>query len=868
MTDESASPSAPRTRSGLAALLLALVVAACFAPALGGGFVYDDRLLVERNPVITSFANLPQAFSGAYWDFLDAESASRIGYWRPLTALVMMAAHALGDGAPWAFHAVQIGLHALAACAALLLLERITADRWIAWLGAALWAVHPLHVESVAWISATNDPLFGSLVLFGLYRHRTWVEKGARGIPFSAALCLALGLLGKEQAAMLVPCAVALDLARGEDGGLRARLAHWKRGWIPYFAVFALYWLARVAVFDSWAAGMDRSTTSFDYASSRMAWLRVEVFGGALGLIAWPLRTALFRMVPPGIDWGATSTWIALGTTLAWSIAVAGAALARAWKLLAWLLFLLLALLPNLLRIESLGQFLLSDRFLYLPVLGLAGLLALLAPRRRGIALALLTLVTLGSVALTWRRIPVWGDELSLFQRAAIETPDSPYPWWSLGRVRLDAYRANRDSTELAAALSAFERAQAQCERALRGDPAVFATRADVLQSNLGVGYCLLYEAEIDDYRDWETPRRLFENVAAMRPDSELPLIALASVETQSGDLSEAERLLRKALALNPRSAEAHRNLGVISMQQNQWDAARRAFEQSLALRPRNLEDRIWIARALFQGGWLEQAEADAESARLDHPRSGEPLVILAAVARARGDTSRALGLLDEALRLDPRNAFAHHTRGQVLYTAEEHAAAIEAFRRACDLDTTSFEYHYNLGALLLQTGASEAALPFLQRAYAVSKGGPQLEALRELFAGELAASAGFYYALALADNAREERALARTWVERALSLNAQFEPARYLRGLLMKLTGDTDGAIAEFRWLVERSPEAFDPLIELAALLLAQRRGPEAVPYYERALELVPAQRQFDTRQRGFLEQRLAAELAQARAQ
>ncbi|TAJ15898.1 MAG: tetratricopeptide repeat protein [Planctomycetota bacterium] len=858
---------APRARTWPVALLVAALAAACFAPSIRGAFVYDDLLLVERNPVITSFRNLPQAFSSAYWDFLDAEAASRIGYWRPLTAVALMTAHALGGGQPWAFHAVSIALHAAAAAAAFALLLRITRNTWIAGLGALLWAVHPLHVESVAWISSVNDPLSGIFILLALERHRAWVERGASGLPWAAAACFALGVLGKEMAATMVPCALALDLAGAGRGGLRERLAHWRRAWIPYAAVCVAYWLARVGVFHSLAAGFDRSTTEFGYPAARMAWIRVEVLGGALELLAFPLRLALFRVHTPALDWSAASTWIALGACVAWLGALVLAWLRRAWTQLAWLLFLVASLAPLLARIESLGQFLLCDRFLYVSCLAVVGLVATWERAPLRARAGLLALLAVAASALSLRRIPVWASEQAMFERAIVETPESPYPWWSLGRVRINAYRKGHDTAQLEGSLRAFERAQDLCERALRGDGSVFATRADVLQSNLGVGYCLLYEAEIDEYRDWETPRKLFENIAAMRPDSELPLVGLALVASQRGEFAESERLLAKALSVNPRSAEAQRNLGVISMQQGKWEQARRAFEGSLALRPGNLDDRVWIARALFQEGWSERAEEVAESARRAFPREAEPVVILAALARGRGDSSRALGLLDEALRLDSKNAFAHYVRGQVLYAANEHAAALEAFRRACDLDTTSFDYHYNLGALLLQTGARATALPFLQRAYAVGTGRPQLAALREVFAGELGGTAEFYYALALSDNSRGERETARAWVERALALDARMAPAHYLRGVLMKLSGDKDGAIAEFRWLAENTPDALDPLIELAALLLAQRRGQEAVPYYERALELVARQQQLDERQREFLRQRLEAELAQARA-
>ena len=98
------------------ALVLTLLV---HLPSLGGELVYDDMLMVAQNPMLQDWGSIGQAFQGAYWDFLDPDQASRIGYWRPLTAVALTLGWSLGDGAPGAFHGLSIAVHLLATAAAL-----------------------------------------------------------------------------------------------------------------------------------------------------------------------------------------------------------------------------------------------------------------------------------------------------------------------------------------------------------------------------------------------------------------------------------------------------------------------------------------------------------------------------------------------------------------------------------------------------------------------------------------------------------------------------------------------------------------------------------------------------------------------------
>ena len=292
------------------ALALAALVVAVFWPVLRGELVYDDLEVVAQNPALRNAALLPEALTGAYWDFLDEESAARIGYWRPLTTVVLFAAQQVGGGSPAAFHAFSIALHAAAAIAVFLLVRRLTRGDLPGLCAAVLFALHPVQVESVAWISAISDPLQGLLVLLGLVAHLRWREAGSPGLPLVPALCLGTALMAKESAIALLPLVIALDLGRPRtESRTESRTASLTeigtaaqpvlRAYAPLAAICLLYFLARVAVFGDWQAGLDRVSLHLELPFSRMLELRAEFFGGALELLAWPAQLTLFREVRP-----------------------------------------------------------------------------------------------------------------------------------------------------------------------------------------------------------------------------------------------------------------------------------------------------------------------------------------------------------------------------------------------------------------------------------------------------------------------------------------------------------------------------------------------------------------------------------------
>jgi tetratricopeptide (TPR) repeat protein len=730
--------------------LLLLATLVFYWPALRGQFVYDDLWLAAQNPTIRSWSHLPQALTGAYWDFIDPERAARIGYWRPLTSIALFIGHQLGDGLPRAFHAVSLAVHACGVLAAFALARRLTRSSNVAFWTALLFALHPVQVEPVAWISAVNDPLHGLLTLLALDAFLRWRESGSPGYAVATPCLFLLALLAKENAIAIAPLLLAIDLGRSRTSGvveasevpgeslssrLAQRLRPFWRVWAPMLGAFALYWLARVAVFGDWRAGFDRVTTHLGLPLAREMTLRLELLGGYIGLLVWPSHLNLFREIRPVLPPWDPQLWIAIGWIAAWTVLVVILARRGARPALAGALVALAGVLPALARIESLGRFPLSERFLYVSVFGFSllcvlGIVRWLPKLPATVALAVLCL------AAGWRsreRIPVWSNEETLFATSALDNPNSPYVYWGLGRVLMERFRATGSDEALEQAHAAFQHSQdlGRMRPDKTRDLTIFLDPEDRLQAALGEGWYYFFSALTRRGATFGEAEGIFRQTARVFPASEEAEAGLGVALLYQDQIDEAERHLRKALELNEKHLEAWFYLGKLEMRRGRPGPASEAFARALELRPDDPESLALYGSALADAGeWQKAREALARAIELE-PGNTQVMLRLGLLAAQQQEFPNALTWFDRALAHDPQSGEAHRERGKVLLALGEVERAVEALERACTLLPSDFEAHYNLGALLAGHGAEQDALPYLERALAIQPEGPHAAELQ-----------------------------------------------------------------------------------------------------------------------------------------
>jgi tetratricopeptide (TPR) repeat protein len=278
----------------LALLTIAAVAGLAYANVYANAFLFDDELLIVRNAYLGSFTYLA--------DLLTSSSAAGAGgadsFYRPLQAILYLLTVQLFGIQPFAFHALNVLLHAGVACMVFLLGQKLGARRDILLIGTLVWVAHPIHTEAVAYMSATADPLHALLVLLGLY---VWQPGKPRAL-FLSLLCFIAALLAKEAAIVFPALLCVLIFFRGEN---RFR---WRDYWrdylptLPFWGMAALYLILRATVLD-----FDNTYSFFaeenDY--TRSFWVRLYTFlstlPGYLRLLLWPSDLHLERMIPiPG----------------------------------------------------------------------------------------------------------------------------------------------------------------------------------------------------------------------------------------------------------------------------------------------------------------------------------------------------------------------------------------------------------------------------------------------------------------------------------------------------------------------------------------------------------------------------------------
>src|ERR1019366_7588792 len=219
-----------RWRAPAAVVLLAIAVN---LNILENGFVYDDGSQILQNAWLRN-SSIGAMFTRNVWGFIGPHGASN--YYRPLMHVVNLVCYRLFAFHPWGYHLLSLLVHAGCTLLVLLIARKIGFSETMAFWGALLFALHPIHTEAVAWIAANTEVIYTFLVLlaFLLYLHRR-----ARWLPF----LLFLGLLMKETAIILIPLVGVWELYNTRDLAWRPRLKTITLMLAPYTIPLAIYFL-------------------------------------------------------------------------------------------------------------------------------------------------------------------------------------------------------------------------------------------------------------------------------------------------------------------------------------------------------------------------------------------------------------------------------------------------------------------------------------------------------------------------------------------------------------------------------------------------------------------------------------------------
>jgi tetratricopeptide (TPR) repeat protein len=627
---------------------LLLLTAVAFEGVRRCDFVaFDDNIYVYGHPYVVRGLT----WEGIRWAFaadLLFESP-HADYWMPLTIVSRMLDVQLFGLDPGTHHLANAAIHAFAVLVVFLMLEGLTGARWASAFAAAVFAVHPLAVESVAWVSERKNVLSGLFWMLAVFCYGRQARRGDRRSYAAALAMMALGLLCKPTAVTLPLVFLALDvwpLARfRRDGASAARLLVEK---VPFLALSA----ASSAV-TLLALSRGAHLTSMDTVAlpSRIAnALRALVLYA--GQVVWPTRLAV--LYPhPGADFLGWRTGLAAVVIAA----IGGVVFRHARRhgyLPTGLAWVVIPLVPVLGLIQS-GQQSHADRFMYIPLVGVGIVLAWGVADAAGSRPAVRRIVPWAATALlaTWviltrAQVAQWRDTVTLFTHALAVTEGN--------------HLAHHN---LAAALAL----RGDLPGARTHDEAAIRIRPGYVEARSSLGVTLAREGRLQD--------ALAQHQEALRlaPASADVHFNLAVVLARLGRTAEAAERYAEAVRLNPALAAAHYNWGNLLASLGRFTEAEARFREAVRLEPANHDavNNLGLAIGL-RGGWAEAAEV------LEQLVAHDPGHV-----RARVNLGRALlelGRPEEA-RVQWRTVLERYPRDPAAAEASEELARLDSIRAA-----------------------------------------------------------------------------------------------------------------------------------------------------------------------------------------
>jgi tetratricopeptide (TPR) repeat protein len=618
-------------------VFLALAVLAVFGQTAGFEFLnYDDRQNVSENPAVQQGLSA----KAVGWAFTHAQGCN----WIPLTTLSHILDCQLFGLRAGGHHLVNVLIHAATAVLLFLALRQMTGSLWRSAFVAAVFAVHPLRAESVAWVSERKDVLSGLFFMLAIGAYVRQARQPSRAGPVVVFLMFALGLMAKSMVATLPFVLLLLDywpLGRLRNRQDFLRLVREK---IPLFALAAGACVAAALVPGLVITGADRLPLLErigNAAVSYVVYLGQTVFPAGLA-IPYPNPP---NGQPPG------KVCLALVALAAISAGVMMWRKKRPCLLTGWLWYLGM-LLPVIGIVPISADAAHADRYTYLPGIGLA--------------LAVTWAVADGSASWKHRRLALGGLMIAavsaLTVRGHIQTSywkDSQSLWTRALACTSGNYTALINQGALLVKQGKLDEGMALFQKSLEIAPA----NADAL-NNLANALATKGEDEAAIAQ--------YQKALEIQPDSAEARYNLANVLVKHGRLDEAIAHYRKSVEINPGNEAAQNNLGQALLLKGDLDGGMAALEKAAAINPDPPARWNSLGREFSQKGNWKAAILFYREATKINPRFAEAWAGLGMACLRNGQTKEAVDAWQKTLELNPANLPVENNLAMLLATASD----------------------------------------------------------------------------------------------------------------------------------------------------------------------------------------------------
>jgi tetratricopeptide (TPR) repeat protein len=621
---------------GLLAIGLAAATLVAYAGVLENEFVnYDDDLYITQSRPVQEGLGA----DGLVWAFTSFQGAN----WFPLTRLSWMLDAELFGKSPRAFHVTNLLLHTVNALLLFAFFARTTRDPAASAFVAAVFALHPLHVESVAWAAARKDVLSGFFGLLSMLCYARYARSSSRWAYAATVGLLGLALMAKPTAVVLPFLLLLLDSWPLQRLSGPSQVWERVREKLPLFALVAAGAVVTVVAQQSGGAVRSLESVALGWRVENALVSTVAYVGKTL----WPQGLAVYYPHPQGSLplWQAFAAAAGLAL-VTFFVLVTGRR--RPYLAVGWLWFAL-GLAP-VIGLVQVGQAAMADRYTYLPLVGLSVMAAWGArdwagarpgPQRllAGFALVMCAAMAVATAA----QVRTWRDSTSLFEQALRVTRNNHVAHINLGLVCTHEGR--------------YEEAESHLLEAIRIAP----------RSALAMG--LLGDVLVRTDRP-QKALRSYQQALRIDPDSARWLGGRGNAHLKLGNADAAVESYRQALARKPDSAPLHASLALALAHRGDMAGAIASYRTSLSLDPDEAGTHTQLALALVE--------------------AGEP--------------EAALPHYDAALALRPDDVSIHVARGQALQAAGRDGDAIDSYEAALELQPSDVTLLNNVAWLLATT--------------------------------------------------------------------------------------------------------------------------------------------------------------------
>jgi len=667
------------------ALGLALLTFAAFIRVLRADFIMlDDDQYVVHNLHVHAGLNSETL----RWAF----SAFRAGTWQPLVWLSYALDYQLWELNPGGYHLTNLLLHVLSVIALYFTFLRMTNSKYRSAFVAALFAVHPLRVESVAWVAERKDVLSTLFWVLTMWAYTYYVKRPGASSYVTVFLLLALGLMAKPMLVTLPLVFLLLDywpLARAYDvdavafGGMRSairgssRLASLLLEKVPFFVlIIASSVIAYIAQKEGGAvSSLERLPLSMRISNALVSYVKY------IWMMFWPTRLGVLYPHPRG----SLPVWFAILSGL--FLVIISVLAFRAWRRKPWLsvgwAWYMVTLLP-VIGIVQIGPHGLADRFTYIPHIGIYVILAwgipdllrgkttCLGSRSSPVLVAAACAVISAFAVTTYVQTGYWRSSVPLFKRTVEVTRRNPIILNNLGSVLIQEGRLKEAERVLLRALEIGRGAR--------------------VENNLGV------------------------------------------IAEKKGDLAKAEKMYRQAIDLQPTYPDAYFNLGNVLSKRKRFEEALGYYIKATRLNPESSDAAFSLGLCLSRLGRKSDAVHYYERALRLNKRHIPAHKRLAEILEEQGKIGEAVLHYRQVLALDPNDAETHNNLGRLLGQTGKLDEEIEHYRKALRIKPNLAEAHGNLAVALYFKGRYAEAWKEVElcRKYGVEPHPDFIKALRE----------------------------------------------------------------------------------------------------------------------------------------